>query len=768
MDELLKNSRKKELKNSQNEEKRTIDEGRWQASLEIPLTGFGILLTLLLSAAGLGEQYPILKSQIEAGDWALALGHSLFLGIIAILIYGSLIYQTTRLGYLKRRRAHRPASAAELGRHFSGPVSPLAILVPSYKEDRRTIMQTLISAALQEYPNRRVVLLIDDPAHPKTAADAALLADARALPKEICALLEKPAKAFHLGRLEFVARQNQKTFDTEKETRIVMEHWRAAATWFESQGRDTVINDHTDRFYVEEVLLRRASTHRKRARRLEKKVAQSQPLGKAELLQEYTKLASLFQCDITSFERKRYLNLSHESNKAMNLNSYISLVGKRYVEANFGENRILQAINKGPAQIDIPDADYLITLDADSILLPKYALRLIHFMEQAGNERLAVAQTPYSAIPGTTNRLERVAGATTDIQYIIHQGFTQHHATYWVGANALLRHSALKDIAVTRNERGYPVTRFIQDRTVIEDTESSVNLIARGWTLHNYPERLAYSATPPDFGALLIQRRRWANGGLIILPKLLGYLSKDFHVKIREGLVRIHYLISIAGVNIGLLLMLTFPFTDSIRSLWLPLTALPYFFFYGRDLCLCGYRKRDLFRVYALNLLLIPVNLGGVFKSLQQGITKVSIPFGRTPKVSGRTATPALYLLATYALVLHWTINAGLDFYAGLWAHGFFAIVNSAILFYAIANFIGFRESREDLRVAMGNRSSPQPIRLPEHALIQNDTVFFSPVFRRRCMDTPLDSREEISEKMGFFDSNPQIRKADRRKTISA
>jgi len=60
-------------------------------------------------------------------------------------------------------------------------------------------------------------------------------------------------------------------------------------------------------------------------------------------------------------------------------------------------------------------------------------------------------------------------------------------------------------------ERGFTVTRYIQDRTVIEDTESSVDLVERGWRLYNYPERMAYSATPPDFGSLLIQRRRWVN-----------------------------------------------------------------------------------------------------------------------------------------------------------------------------------------------------------------------------------------------------------------
>jgi len=62
---------------------------------------------------------------------------------------------------------------------------------------------------------------------------------------------------------------------------------------------------------------------------------------------------------------------------------------------------------------------------------------------------------------------------------------------------------------------------------------------------------------------------------------------------------------------------------------------LPGNFPYGRDLVRIGYRLRDLVRVYALNLLLIPVNLGGVFKSIQQGITRRKIPFGRTPKVPG-------------------------------------------------------------------------------------------------------------------------------------
>ena len=37
-----------------------------------------------------------------------------------------------------------------------------------------------------------------------------------------------------------------------------------------------------------------------------------------------------FQVEVTSFERKRFVNLSHEPNKAMNLNSYIALIGRQW------------------------------------------------------------------------------------------------------------------------------------------------------------------------------------------------------------------------------------------------------------------------------------------------------------------------------------------------------------------------------------------------------------------------------------------------------
>ena len=120
---------------------------------------------------------------------------------------------------------------------------------------------------------------------------------------------------------------------------------------------------------------------------------------------------------------------------------------------------------------------------------------------------------------------------------IVHQGLTRYNATFWVGANAMLRKSALDDIMVEENYKGFTVRRYVRDRTVVEDTESSIDLRLAGWRMHNVLERLSYSATPPDFGSLCVQRERWANGGLMILPKLMQLACRS-GARRRDRIVR--------------------------------------------------------------------------------------------------------------------------------------------------------------------------------------------------------------------------------------
>ena len=104
--------------------------------------------------------------------------------------------------------------------------------------------------------------------------------------------------------------------------------------------------------------------------------------------------------------------------------------------------------------LHIPATDYMLTLDADSLLVAGYCERLVHVLEQPGNERMAVIQTPYSSYRGASTMLERIAGATTDLQHFQHQGKSAFDATFWVGANAIIRASALDDIVVVRTEDG--------------------------------------------------------------------------------------------------------------------------------------------------------------------------------------------------------------------------------------------------------------------------------------------------------------------------
>ncbi|MCO5170137.1 MAG: glycosyltransferase family 2 protein [Planctomycetes bacterium] len=667
---------------------------------ELWITWAGLGLTLAATALFAREGVGILLDRLAAGEVGPIIEQAVFLALCAGIFWGSFVYLLCRRGYFKRLEAHRPASADEL-EAFLLDAPPVAFLLPSYKEDPEVVRQAILSCALQEYPRRRVTLLIDDPCDPRTPEDAAGLAAARALPARIQAQLDQEAERYRAARDAFEARRAAGPLELDRERGLLAHLHDEAAAWFEGQAAAHPGRAHTDRLYVDQVLLARAARHRAQAARLRVEGTATA----ADLARGHALLAARFAVELGSFERKRYANLSHEPNKAMNLNSYLELIGKDLREARRRDGLHLVPTDPERATLRVPDATYVVTLDADSILLPDYAARLVHVMEQRGNERVAVVQTPYSAVPGATSLVERVAGATTDMQYLIHQGFTHYDATFWVGANAVLRRAALQDIRVeVVDDRGVRVAKFIQDLTVIEDTESTIDLVERGWRLLNYPARLSYSATPPDFGALLIQRRRWANGGLLILPKLLGLLVRD---PLRPGaaamaFMRAHYLLSLALVNVGYLALLFWPFEASIRSPWLPLTALPYFLLYGRDLVRQGYRWLDLPRVYALNLMLVVVNLGGVLKSLEQAVTGALLPFQRTPKVEGRTAAPAGYVLAQVGLLAFCLAAGPLALAAGNHAHAAFSLLNAVVFAYVLCRFMGLAASVEDVRLGLG------------------------------------------------------------------
>ncbi|HEU5152945.1 MAG TPA: glycosyltransferase family 2 protein [Iamia sp.] len=650
----------------------------------------------------------IVERQLVAAE-ALTLRHAVetavYMGIVTALTASAAAYLVARQGYLRRTRAHARTSRAAIEADLAAAPPSTTVLIPAYREEPEVIRQTVMSAALQELPDLRVVLLLDDPpgAVPGTE-EHRLLTAARAVPGEIADLLEVPHLRYATSLEELETRPEATRHEILTDDLIATaEDYEHAAAWFATQADGWVCHDHTDDFFVEHVLRALGDDVAAMATALRAAAANGADVTYERLVQLRRRLVSTFGVEASCFERKQYLSLSHEPSKAMNLNSYIGLLGHSYREERTSVGTLLQPCpaDDAAATLHVPRPDHLITLDADSVLLPEYGLRLIHLMGQPGNERVAVAQTPYSAFPGAPTRVERLAGATTDIQHIVHQGMAAHGAAFWVGANAVLRTAAIEELRTEEDADGSPVSRFISDRTVIEDTESTLDLTIKGWTIANYPERLAYSASPPDFGSLCIQRQRWANGGLVILPKLVTH----WRAKKRRGerrrpaelLLRLNYLASISWATAGLVLLLAYPFSTNLMSSLVLAISAPYFVVMASDLKRCGYKCSDVLRIYGFNLVMLPVNASGVARSLVQLVSGHKAAFARTPKVRRRSVAPATFVLFPYVIMALATVALLADIDQQRWAHAVFAGTNLALALPATIAIIGIRHSIVDL-----------------------------------------------------------------------
>ena len=546
------------------------------------------------------------------------------------------------------------------------------------------------------------MLLIDDPPFPADPDVRAKLEQTRGLAAEIQDALSAPAAQFREAAERFEASFAANPTATPDVVQALADEYRSAAEWLEEFAKGEPVEDHVDEFFVDQVIMGLARELRLTLLALDASIEQGSGPDAARVLTLMRRLVRIFSAELSTFERKKYASLSSEANKAMNLNSYISVMGKSWNVEETADGTVLRPAPEGEAgDVTFADSTYLLTLDADSMLLRDYCLRLVYLLEQPENARVAVTQTPYSSFRGAPTRIERVAGATTDLQHMLHQGMSYYNATFWVGANAVIRKEALEDIVEVEVVGGFEIRTYIQDRTVIEDTESSVDLGTHGWSLVNYPERLSYSATPPDFGSLVVQRRRWANGGLLILPKFWDQLGarrlKRERVLLSEFLLRANYMASISWASFGLVLLLAYPFDGRLLSPFVLAAALPYFIAMGSDLRESGHRFSDIFRIYGFNLVLLPVNIAGVVKSFQQMITGEKIPFARTPKVKDRTAAPAIYVIVPYVIVAFSIFTLLRDIPEQNWGNVIFASFNALMAAGAIRAYIGIRNSFVDV-----------------------------------------------------------------------
>lgn len=170
-----------------------------------------------------------------------------------------------------------------------------------------------------------------------------------------------------------------------------------------------------------------------------------------------------------------------------------------------------------------------------------------------------------------------------------------------------------------------------------------------------------------------------------------------------EILLRLNYMASIAWSSFGLVFLLAYPYDSRLLSPLVLLAALPYFIAMASDLHANGYKRSDVLRIYGFNLILLPVNLAGVLKSIQQALTGKKIPFARTPKVRNRTAAPALYVLAPLVVVGFSVFTAVRDAQLEHWPNVAFAAFNALLAAYAVVAFIGVGHGAADVvRGAVG------------------------------------------------------------------
>jgi cellulose synthase (UDP-forming) len=170
-----------------------------------------------------------------------------------------------------------------------------------------------------------------------------------------------------------------------------------------------------------------------------------------------------------------------------------------------------------------------------------------------------------------------------------------------------------------------------------------------------------------------------------------------------ELALRVNYMASIAWASFGLVLLLAFPYDSRLLSPLVLGAALPYFLAMASDLHTTGYKRSDVLRIYGFNLILLPVNLAGVFKSVQQAITGKKIPFARTPKVRNRTAAPIIYVLSPYAIVAFSLFTLYRDYLEQNWGNAAFALFNAVLASWAILSYIGVLNSIVDVWLGATN-----------------------------------------------------------------
>ena len=123
--------------------------------------------------------------------------------------------------------------------------------------------------------------------------------------------------------------------------------------------------------------------------------------------------------------------------------------------------------------------------------------------------------------------------------------------------------------------------------------------------------------------------------------------------------------------------------------LWLTCSFIISSFLYLRDIKNIEHKLSDFLKIYALNLILIPINVGGFVKSIKQVISGQKNTFITTPKFKNITFAPILFILLEYGLWVYSGIAIFYYIWKQLWFSASYSFFNFICLTYAIPNYIG-------------------------------------------------------------------------------
>ena len=154
---------------------------------------------------------------------------------------------------------------------------------------------------------------------------------------------------------------------------------------------------------------------------------------------------------------------------------------------------------------------------------------------------------------------------------------------------------------------------------------------------------------------------------------------------------------SIAWSNLGLVFLLMYPYDGRLLSSLVLLAATPYFIAMAIDLKYCRYNYSDIIRIYGFNLILLPVNIAGTLKSLEQALTTQKTPFARTPKVKDRTVAALPYVLSPLLIVGFSCFTLWRNIEGGNWGNAAFAGFNTFASIWAIVSYIGIKNIFMDI-----------------------------------------------------------------------